>query len=80
MTSHGTEFGLFRDVNTSWLVSSVTRTGQEAWEGDIETGSSQSTRVLVSLAKESDFILSQCKGIEGFYEAEGMEQKVVCVT
>ena len=66
MTLRGTEFGVFRDVNTSWLVSSVTRTGQEAWEGDIETGSSQSTRVLVSLAKESDFILSQSKGIEGF--------------
>lgn len=66
MTSSGTKFGVFRDVNTSRLVSSVTGKGQEAWEGDIETGSSQSTRVLVSLAKESDFILSQCKGTEGF--------------
>lgn len=66
MTSSGTEFGVFRDINTSLPVSSMTRKGQEAWKADIETGSSQIRRVLVSLVKESDFILSQCKGIEGF--------------
>lgn len=66
MTSGGTEFGVFRDINISLSVSSMVRKGQEDWKGDIEAGSNQVMWVLLGLGKESDFILSQCKGIEGF--------------
>ena len=66
MTSGGTEFGVFRDINTSLSVSRMVRKGQKGWKGDIEAGSNQVMWGLLGLGKEPDFILSQGKGIEGF--------------
>lgn len=47
--------------------------GQEAKMRDIEGRSNQLRQVLVGLDEESDFILSQYKGIRGFKERNGGE-------